>query len=273
MHQICCLILVVFSFGSAARGDDPVPRDNFAVYPVTTPLQRTLLSWSDEEGSELKAYVSVNGEAVVNAAGLIDERALKLASLRNALKPYTNRENEAAVLTIHWKSAPGRNQDAGQLLVWGLEGFAVRDIGFKTARGWVTYHNDRDFDWAKTIDAAKRKIVAGADQSEEALDSEFVNVYPVQTELSRLLTGNADCVVDVLAPPEGGEELMLKPIIRKVIVRLVGQADLRDKKAVSFLIKGGMGKIQQQGGVEKYMKELDDLAKELGFAGSSVSAR
>lgn len=276
MSRICCVIPVVLWLAQAGlAGEKTAPRASFAVYPVTTALQRTLLGWIGDDGCELKAYVSVDGAAVMTGASLINERALNLDALRNALGPHVDRDHGALILSVCFKNEPDRNPNAEELLVRGLEGFATRDIGFKTARAGTFVSNAPNFDWSKMIDTAKRKDEnpERTDAAEAVLDSEFVNVYPVQTELTRLLTGNADCVVDILAPPGEGDESILKPVIRKVIIRLVGQAKLREKQKLAFLIKGGLSKLQEAGARDRYLRELSGLANDLGFAGSSVTAR
>ena len=74
------------SAGRAKQPDSPqsgseikaADKRNFAVYPIKTTLQRQQMGWSTEDQANARAYVAINGMAVVNDAGVIDEKALDL---------------------------------------------------------------------------------------------------------------------------------------------------------------------------------------------------
>ena len=71
---------------------------------------------------------------------------------------------------------------------------------------------------------------------------------------------------------EEAKEIILKPIMRKLIVRYVDKADLRDRKRIDFGIKD-MARLQQHEHFEHYLGELDELGKSMGFMESSVRPR
>jgi hypothetical protein len=250
----------------------PTAIPNFVVYPVKTPLQRRLMGWSPEDAASARAYVGVDGMAVVNDAGVIDENALELDDIRKALAPYADSQSGVVFLNVNYNSYPARNRNAEQLLVWGLEGFG-RHAGFKTARSYFTYYNDRKFDWTKKITSAKEKVADRADEDEEPLGDDLLKVYPVRTAFSAFLT-SADCVVDVLVPPAEDGEQALTPTIRKGIAKYVGEAKLRGRERIAFGVKGLL-EFQQKNPekLEQLLREFEDLAKSLGFPASSVASR
>lgn len=254
---------------SAAGSDTKVADSrNFAVYPIKTSLQRKYMGWSKEDQANARAYVAINGMAVVNDAGAIDESALDLDALRKALAPYVNRQNGVVFLNVAYKHFPARNHNAEQLVVWGLEGFG-RDCGFKLARGSVTYFNDRSFDWTKQITSVNQKTGGTADDDEEAIGDALVNVYAVRTAFSSFLTG-ADCIVDVLALPNEDGPSVLSKAAQQSITKYVGEANVRDKNKIVFSVRFSNLKEAQR---DRLFGETDALAKSLGFSASSVATR
>jgi hypothetical protein len=59
------------------------------VCPVLTDLQRKNLEVGP--GVEARAYVRINGNAVLKPSGEIDEKALNLQGIARALAPYSDR--------------------------------------------------------------------------------------------------------------------------------------------------------------------------------------
>jgi hypothetical protein len=57
-----------------------------------------------------------------------------------------------------------------------------------------------------------------------------IKVYPVPTSLSRYLTSDADCVVEVLKPDLGEED------IRNAIARLIAKLNLRLKERIEIRV-------------------------------------
>jgi len=265
------------SAGRAKQPDSPqsgseikaADKRNFAVYPIKTTLQRKQMGWSTEDQANARAYVAINGMAVVDDAGVIDEKALDLDALRKALAPYADHQNGVVFINVKYNSFPARNHNAEQLVVWGLEGFG-RDTGFKSARAYVTYFNDRRFDWAKEIALVNEKVAGRADDDEEPIGDDLVKVYAVRTAFSAFLTG-ADCIVEVLAVPNDDGKSLLTQTVHQAIVKYVGEAKLWDKKRVVFGVR--LTTLKEPSQRDRLFGELDALAKSLGFSASSVATR
>lgn len=64
---------------------------------------------------------------------------------------------------------------------------------------------------------------------------EIVRVYPVRTALSRFLTQNADCVVDIL-PPFGKETQLLDLKLRNSLQNYLPRVEVKEKGRIMFRV-------------------------------------
>jgi len=102
---------------------------------------------------------------------------------------------------------------------------------------------------------------------EPASANELVKVYPVRTELSRCLTGNADCAV-VIVPSLDKEQGVIPPKVREAASKLMAQLKLQHKKQVSFYLGHVPDADRQQ-----LLDDLSKLATAMGFETRSVTFR
>jgi hypothetical protein len=179
----------------------------------------------------------------------LDSKAIDFSKLEAALKPFRGKDHG---LFLHVFFRPPASKDAAQVLCWALEGFG-RDAGFTTV---LVVRNFRDEDWKQMTAAADQ---GRADAEEPATGNDLVKVYPVRTALSRQLTFNADCVVDIVPPLEGQGD-GLKPGVREAIRVAVGQLKLPRKDRVQFRVHRGSEEAHG-----RFETTATDLAKSLGF--------
>lgn len=254
----------------------PTNSRNFAVFPIKTALQRRKLGIMDDERPKPAVYVIINGLSVVNDAGMIDETALNMDALRKSLTPDADGQSGFVQFNTIYNLIPSRNhsrnQNATELVRWGLEGFG-KDIGFKSARSSMTFVNDGSFDWDKEIALANEENAAQADESEDPIGDDRVRVYPVRTALSRLLT-HTDCVVEFMSPPNEDGETLLSQSVRDAIQKYVDRANLRRKNSISFggrLPKKFDEQLERPDDRNSFQPEIARFAKSMGFVKSSVA--
>lgn len=240
----------------------PADCGNHLVFPVSTDLQRTLLGRPGESLRDAKAYVLINGTAVMSGDGMIDAKALDLAAIREQLATLVDREKGVVCFNVCY-NLPSRDREE-EFLRLILQGFG-RNSGFRDTKVSNSYMSEA-FNWDKEIAAVNEKSTA-PDADETAIENDVVRVYPVRTTLSRYLTSNADCVVEILQPVGAAG---LTPAMREAIQQIAPKANVRTKRVIQFRIWS-----QQEGrqAVDEFvsMGGAKELAESLGYEQSSVS--
>src|SRR5207244_12265103 len=112
---------------------------NHLVLPVTTDLQRSLLASPGEGLRDVKAYVLVNGIAVMSRDGMIDAKALDLAAIRQQLAPFVDREKGVVCFNV-CNTLPSKDSRE-EFLLWALDGFG-RHTGFRHTSVGNSYMTD-----------------------------------------------------------------------------------------------------------------------------------
>jgi hypothetical protein len=238
---------------------------NHLVLPVTTDLQRTLLGKHGEPLRDARAYVLVNGEAVMSTDGMINSKALDLPALRQQLAPFADANKGIVYFKVYYSPEPppsGRNEE---FLLWALYGFAVHS-GFRDARVGNSYLPR--FNWETLIARVNEAVAGESDGDESPIGNELVKVYPVRTILGRYLTSSADCVVDVLKPyTKDG----LAPETLESIKQFVAKMQVKKRRVIEVRIwsKDADG----QHAAEDFMinRDAKAFAELFGFEESSVS--
>jgi len=255
------LILLALSAWSGSSAATTAAGGNHLVFPITTELQRKLVQpWTSGDAKHAKAYVLINGTGVVADNGKVDDNALDLDALRKALAPYAEPKDGVVVLNMVYRLKGSAE------LVATIKAFG-KDAGFRDAKVINTYMG-QDFDWEKHIARINEKV-GGADRDETPTGSDIVRVYPIQTILSRYLTSNADCVVDVLQPVEN-ETDSIEARIREAVLTEVPKAEIKNKGRILFRVSS---KPSARKVIDQFAEQgSKELAQMLGYEEASVQS-
>ncbi len=275
MRTLLVTAVILLPIGVSVEADDAQPKAaTFSVYPIATELQRFRLARSGKEAPRLRAYVEIDGNGVVNKDGVVELQALPVEKIRQALVPYSDRNEGIVIMNLHFG-----NDNDGTLrkvsdstrkrLDGALEGIGRR-AGFSVTQVSNSFGGPA---LEKKFGATTEKVAGRADEDEAPIGDELVTVYPVRTILSLSLTDNTDCVVDVRAPLEKQGETLLNPEVREAIVKQVAAVKLRDKVKVQFCIKGLTEGVDRNR-IDQFIRtESVELARLLGFKDRSVQSR
>jgi hypothetical protein len=236
---------------------------NYFLSPITTELQRSLL---EPHHRPALAYVMLDGAALVHGNGTIDAAGLDWEALRKTLGSAKGRKEAAAVFhPIYQHSFPPDN--ARDVAGWALGGFGY-SLGF--GKAYLTTSYNPGFNWDETRAAIAAKMMGTPDAPEPMTGNSAVHVYPVRTLLSRYLTGNADCVVRIVAPFKGQSADILEPEVDKSIRTYVSKLELKEKGTVEFRLGYKKGAREA---VEPFeLNTSIKLAHELGFKSRQVTS-
>jgi hypothetical protein len=255
MNAISLLILL-------AALPAPPEDGNHLVLSVTTDLQRTLLGRTGEPLRDAKAYVLINGEAVLSTDGMINTKALDLPALRQQLAPFADRGKGLVYFNVCYRPVLDRGEE---VLLWALYGFAVH-AGFRDARVGNSYIPS--FVWDTHIAKVNEAVAGEPDGDEQPIGNEIVSVYPVRTALSRYLTSNADCIVDVLKPLDKD---VLTSDLHEAIQQFVSKTELKRKKLIQLRIWTKGPESRQLANDFMSKRDPKAFAASLGFEDSTVS--
>ncbi len=240
--------------------------DNYLIVPWRkTELQNWLIGSSGKTKEDYKAFVAIDGNSLYTKNGKLGDEAIDWRQLTRQLRPLADRDRGIVEFSVYNFSI---ETSADRVLGWALKGFGEQRAGFKTAYVAQSMRGKGKF-W-DIIDAAT-KTMAGREEGDElAVGNELVQVYPVQTFLSCLASGNADCVVRIVPRLNKNTGKALPPEIHQAILQTVPKVTTARREKVVFLInytkdaKATVDWFRKQG--------ADDLARELGFQDSGWSA-
>jgi len=252
---------------------------NFLVFPVTTDLQRILAGTVHKKGETLKAFVALNGALLLDEEGQFVPNALNADAIRRALEPLQDAAHGVVQFTPYFHSLTKRNKafddPARDFLqeIGKSAGFHRTFVIFSSA-GWST-GLERDA-WRNMITAVADADGRTPDAEEPAVGNDAVKVYRVWTFMSRLLSGNSDCVVDVPAPftDEGAEALTAK--IWETVKTEVENINLDGRERIQFRIMapnvGPVARPEAQKARDDFgRKESRRLARAVGFKNWTTS--
>lgn len=222
-------VLVVLASTAAAQ-EQPA---NFSIFPVTTPLQRLLLDEPSGQ-KDYRAVALIDGTSFIDRDGKIDSAALDLQALQNGLKPYRS-PDKGAVSLILYVGMGSKDNRAEHLMQYGLESLGKR-AGFREATVFST-HFGGGYAWQKKIDEVNRKTGAWADADEPIFTKDTVRLAGVRTILSRYLTSNADCYVQVSEPIADSTEDFPPTKHHKAIQELVSKASFHERETMLLSFK------------------------------------
>ena len=232
----------------------------YQVFPITTDLQRRYLP--PVRGIPAGVYVRMNGNVL--------PRVGDVEAMREELGPFAKKANSCAYFGVFYVGPlPDRDRQREfdmKLMDWSKE------IGFRSSTVSSTYKGSAGTpdDWKASVLAIKKSQGEEPDGPEPGIGNELVMAYPIRTMLSRVLTDNADCRVDLLQIVDGSAE-PLSPAVRKAISQYVSQLDLKHKRKILFAVQFLYGK-EGSAAVETLHKDLSKFAHEsLGFEDYSTN--
>ncbi|HEV3384824.1 MAG TPA: sigma-70 family RNA polymerase sigma factor [Gemmata sp.] len=164
---------------AAPKPPAPVVEKTFAIAPITTELQRRLISGG---GPSSVAMVLVDGSALFRDEKTLDLDAIDLKGIEKGLAAYKSAMQQKVHFLTYYLSS--KYHETGQgLLEYGWMGLG-RAKGFGTVSWARTYGSllaweDRIAPLRENADSTVEEVAVGDDR---------VRAYPVRTPLSRVLT-------------------------------------------------------------------------------------
>ncbi len=261
-----------------ASSDKPLLLDDrFVICPVTTDLQRSLLSSPGDPLDRASVCVLVNAAAFTKLDE-IDENSVDLAEFSSHVQALNQSENDVLRLRLidpmngdfTFEQREQRMENLNKLL-----SPVIRQIGFGKVRVSRTFGVSgppgQDFQWREFIEQSQQSTVDRDPSKERIADIGTVRVGSVQTFLARQLSG-ADCVVDVvpIVRDSNGARFVedLLPIIKRAVenIHRLGGEKLLIRLRYSETAKQEIERWTQWDSPEHKI-----FAKQLGFQRVSVS--
>jgi hypothetical protein len=216
--------------GELAAETEAASGENYVVYAWRkTELQDHLLGSSKKHQREdYQAYVIVDGQSVFTPEGLLDPSKLAWEKLAEEVRKL--RVDEQSVAVFHAVDCgPGDYR----VLSWLLEGFGRNQCRFNHVY-WRSSSQNGDF-WTR-IKQSQDLARSGHAGDELAIGNELVQVFPVQTFLSRFHSGNADCVVRIVPQLVQQQQVELRGAIRASMQKFVPLVEVANKKKLLVLV-------------------------------------
>ena len=166
----------------------PVVGQSFAVAPVTTQLQRTLLRC----GPEVTTILFIDQSAILRDPKNLDHKALDLDALTQILVKYQPKPRRSVLwIQIECINDNPRMSNGETWLQYALKGMA-QEVGF--ASTWFDVHIWPRFSFEEFVAPLKEgdPVVA-----EDGVGDQRAQAFLVRNPLSRVLTRESACVVEV----------------------------------------------------------------------------
>lgn len=267
---MCVLVgLVSSSFVSAQTEPKEVDGielgSEFALFPVTTELQRTLL-----ESDSTKVCVFVNGAAFRDVEK-IDRFLPTCEELQKKLSELP--KDETAGVEFRCIEGPSEEHPFNEVekrleelsRVCEEVGYYAGYLNVKSSR---TFHAD-DFDWGKWLAEGKSAAKTTGGMNEEITGNERVQVFFVRTFLSHLLA-NADAIVTILPVVRTAKSFPdeFMPDLEKYLLPEKGE---KLRKAMWLRVRFAPSLREE---FDAWIEDVDgrrEFARKLGFEGCNVS--
>jgi beta-lactamase regulating signal transducer with metallopeptidase domain len=263
------------TLNDAIAGEDRQSEPNFYVLPIKTALQRSFLVGGDS----LKAYVGINGSALLGKRGDELMRAIDAPALKRTLAAIRGSDQEPQVVfSITFGQIKPEDRVPVRAIIdpakVALEAIA-RESRIRVARVDERYHYD-GYDWTATVAAIKAIDFEKDNADEPGIGDEVVKAYPVRTKTSRFMV-NVDCVVRISQSLDGVDQPVISPKLQERVKSAVSKLDLQKKNKILFSFVGhtrnseAINQALVQVHDETGKNEIEKLADLLGFKGSSMS--
>ena len=246
-----------------ARKPDPASQPkviegrNYLICPVRTDLHRMLVYGC----SKKHCYLFVDGAALLAAEGTVQAGGIDFKGVEKALPQFTERKEAGISITVIFGNPSPSNQNE-QFLSWTFEGFAHR-LGFGNVK--VSQTSTVGHDWDASRAKIRKKMTDVPESDEPMTGNAIVQVYPVRTELSRQLCGNADCVARILKSFEVQADGKLLPEVEEALRSEIGKVKLAEKDTLDLQVC--FSTREGHDAVDRFVGSTAStaLAKSLGF--------
>jgi hypothetical protein len=219
----------------------------YLIFPVETPLQRLLIKRQDT-----KILVAVD------ASELYEDKLPKdvMKALDRDLRRFAN-QGDGVKFSVFFGRDSGRGNEPRHLFEMLSE--LAREAGLPAQARDQEWHNDSGT-WKDKIAQMDRGLPAQAEGEETGMGDVGAMVYPVQTHLSRYLTG-ADAYID-LKGSLGGSSEQGKAVV-ETIRSAVSKLRVHQKKRINFHFYA-IPELDDANRRE-LMEEFKTFSKALGF--------
>lgn len=264
------VLLVVHAVASGQEKSDsaafePIITNEYAVFPVTTELQRELL-----QNDTIEVCVLVNG-AAFREVDKIDRFLPMMEQLQKKLSNLPKVNSSGVVFRCIESTNDDHPFSEVQKRLEELSqaceevGYYAGYLNVKSSR---TFHAD-DFDWRQWIDKAQAAANSTDSQEEPVTGNERVQVFFVRTFLSHLLA-NADAIVTILpvVRTAGSFPDEFLPDLEKYLLPEKGD---KLRKAMLLRISFTPSLADE---IDAWIENLEarrGFARKLGFEGCNVS--
>jgi len=217
MNRILIGIALWMALAGRIQADD---LRHYFVAPVTTALHRATVS------STADAYAVVNCNAL-SVDDDLDLSALDKESFVSALS-NVNASRGPLLLVCRYQLSDSVPKELRKRINQHL-----KDLCFSAGcKNVIVSEMSTSEDWKEAYQRA-HKFNQPDDAREPLIENEHVRVFPVRTQLSKFVHGDADCIVDVLHPIDGRmKEISLE--LESSIRRAVHHAQLAEKHTMRF---------------------------------------
>jgi hypothetical protein len=269
---VATVTIALFCGTSVLVAQDRPHAAAYAVYPIVTDLQKSVLFHNAPRLGGLRAYMAIDGDSLIDNEGRFDATALNVDAIRNSLAPHADRSQGSVVIQAHFGTATlgtGQKLKSSTVELKSALHALGRTAGFRFAN---VAESTRGPTLDQRFSEVTDKVAGQADEDETPAGDDLVKVYPVRTILSLLLTENCDCVIDVRAPLQKEGDDLLTSDVRAAIVKHVSGLKLRHMDKTMFRIKSVTERVGQERLTHFLQKEAADLARSLGFKTGTVLA-
>jgi hypothetical protein len=264
-------------------GDKPAG-PNFILIPIRTELQRKLVA----NGKRIQALVLLNGYALL---GKREElmRAIDALPLQQSLAAFRTNHPGASIALIIGYYGPAseeqfqssdKNREAIEKTCRLVANGAKVPVIYVTS----TYDGSDSGRWERMV-ATLRGIDLAKETADEApAEDADVQAFPVQTQVSRLLTTgywngawlSADCIVYVKRPIEAKNSPLIEADLEAHIAGAVKRLSVSNKNRIDYHLfpanPSRQAHRKNRDAIDKRFvgKESEQLTQRLGFKKSSV---
>jgi len=235
---------------------------NYLLLPVTTQLQRLLLS------PTTSAYCVVNANALIRD-GNVDPTGIGLAKFRAELAAVA--KQNAGNISIHCRFQNWQQQPTAEKQLEAALAQYCREAGFQRVAAGKIYTSDA---WQQQLDTFEKPLAEDVEGDEAASEDENVRVFPVKTRLSQVLAGNVDCVA-FLRRPIDGRMVDLPEDIALSIRHCLNEVRLAGRRVINLRLtstKAGESVVEEFiNSNGNRLSQADQFAKSLGFEFCTVS--
>ena len=246
-HQwLAITMLVGLQLGESTAVD---AANDFFVSPVTTDVQRRFVT-------QATVYAVVDGNAFLQATQAEEFQKL-LDSFEASLQDASKTDNSNLRISVRYQGFD-RNREAESRLKEQLSELANK-VGFKKARVTSTWTSQSWEDFTA-------RISDEPDGDELFINNEKIRAFSIQSNLSRLVAGDADCVVEIRRPFDG-RQASLPADLRDAIRTAVDALNIKSRNKILFHLSTTEAGVPVMEELFHYRDNSEGTAfiRELGF--------